>query len=78
MDEESEDQEGDVVSCPEVDDDTQVDVDDEDEQSDTVSTGQGPHQGHSWGEKCESENEESDPFSKLTDTETEAGCEEEF
>ena len=42
------------------------------------STGQGPHRGHSWGERCESENKESDPFSKLTDTETEVGFKEGF
>ena len=78
MDEESRDQGGDVVSHPEVDDDTEVDADDEDKQSDSGSMGQGLRRGHSWGERCESENKESDPFSKLTDTETEEGCEEEF
>ena len=43
MGEESADQGGDVVSCPEVDDNTEVDADDEDEQSDLGSMGQGPH-----------------------------------
>ena len=41
MDEESRDQGGDVVSCLEVNDDTEVDVDDEGEQRDSGSTGQG-------------------------------------
>ena len=51
-------------------------MDDENEKSNLGSMGQGPHQGHSWEEKCKSENEESDPFSELTDMETEAGCKE--
>ena len=70
--------EGDVVTHLGVDDDTEVEVDDEDEQSDLGSMGQGPHRGCSWEERCKSENEESNPFSKLTDTETKVGCEEEF
>ena len=56
MDKESMDQGGDVVTHPEVDDDTEVEADDEDEQSHSGSTGQGPHHGHSWGERCKSEN----------------------
>ena len=78
MDKESGDQGGGVVSHPEVDDDVEVDADNEDKQSDSGSTGQGPHRGHSWGDRCESAIKESDPFSELTDTEAEAGCEEEL
>ena len=62
LDEESRDWRGDVVTCPEVDDYTEVEVDDEDQQSDLGSMGQGPHRGCSWGERCESENKESVPF----------------
>ena len=70
MDKESGDQGGDVVTCLEVDDDTEVKADDEGEQSDSGSVGQGLCQDHSWVERCESENEESDLFSELTDMET--------
>ena len=43
MDKESRDQGGDVVTRLEVDDDTEVEADDEDEQSDLGSMGQGPY-----------------------------------
>ena len=46
-DEESGDQGGDVVSHLEVDDGAEIDADDEEEQSDSGSTGQGLHRGHS-------------------------------
>ena len=69
---------GEAMYHLEVEDDTGVEADDEDKQSDLGCMGQGPHQGHSWEERCMSENEESDPFSELTDTETEVVCEKEF
>ena len=43
MDKERGDQRGGVVSCPEVDDNVEVDTDDEDKQSDSGLTGQGLH-----------------------------------